>query len=129
MCDCFGLRRRRNAGNANGGTSESGAPAGTPASTESSSTESDQNEKLIVYTNANSDGRGEWLIEKAKGAGFDIEIVGAGGADLTNRLIAEKNNPIADVVYGLNNMLYENLKRKTLWLSLFQAGPVMLSRV
>ncbi|WP_201259358.1 extracellular solute-binding protein [Paenibacillus sp. LC231] len=101
-----------NAGNANDGTSESGASAGTPASSESSSTEPDQNEKLIVYTNANSDGRGEWLIEKAKGAGFDIEIVGAGGADLTNRLIAEKNNPIADVVYGLNNMLYENLKKE-----------------
>ncbi|GIO95579.1 iron ABC transporter substrate-binding protein [Paenibacillus lautus] len=101
-----------NAGNANSGTSESGAPAGTPAASESSSTEPVQNEKLIVYTNANSDGRGEWLIEKAKGAGFDIEIVGAGGADLTNRLIAEKNNPIADVVYGLNNMLYENLKKE-----------------
>ena len=112
-----------NAGNANTGTSE-----GTPAPSESSSNEPAQNEKLIVYTNANSDGRGEWLIEKAKGAGFDIEIVGAGGADLTNRLIAEKNNPIADVVYGLNNMLYENLKRKTLWLSLFQAGREMLSR-
>ena len=71
-----------------------------------------KNEKLIVYTNANSDGRGEWLVEKAKGAGFEIEIVGAGGADLTNRLIAEKNNPVADVVFGLNNMLYENLKRE-----------------
>lgn len=31
---------------------------------------------------------------------------------MTNRLIAEKNNPIADVVYGLNNMLYENLKKE-----------------
>jgi len=71
-----------------------------------------QNEKLVVHTNANSDGRGEWLIGKAKEAGFDIEIVGAGGASLTNRLIAEKNNPIADVVYGLNNMLYENLKKE-----------------
>ncbi|TLS54194.1 extracellular solute-binding protein [Paenibacillus antri] len=71
-----------------------------------------KNEKLIVYTNANSDGRGDWLVEKAKAAGFEIEIVGAGGADLTNRLIAEKNNPVADVVFGLNNMLYENLKKE-----------------
>jgi len=60
-----------------------------------------KNEKLIVYT-----------IEQAKKAGFDIEIVGAGGADLTNRLIAEKNNPIADVVFGLNNIFYENLKKE-----------------
>lgn len=105
-------------GGANGGNA-----AGTPASAETpaeSGTQSNepaaeqpsQNEKLIVYTNANSDGRGEWLIEEAKKAGFDIEIVGAGGADLTNRLIAEKNNPTADVVYGLNNMLYENLKKE-----------------
>ena len=38
--------------------------------------------------------------------------MGAGGADLTNRLIAEKNNPIADVVFGLNNIFYENLKKE-----------------
>nr|WP_262984098.1 ABC transporter substrate-binding protein [Paenibacillus ihbetae] len=99
-----------NAGNANTGDSGAAAPAGTSGT--DSSSEPAKNEKLIVYTNANSDGRGEWLIEQAKSAGFDIEIVGAGGADLTNRLIAEKNNPIADVVYGLNNMLYENLKKE-----------------
>lgn len=67
-------------------------------------------EKLIVYTNANSDGRGEWLVEKAKEAGFDIEVVGAGGGDLTNRLISEKANPVADVVYGLNHMFFEQLQ-------------------
>ncbi|ANY73723.1 ABC transporter substrate-binding protein [Paenibacillus ihbetae] len=99
-----------NAGNANTGDSGAAAPAGTSGT--DSSSEPAKHEKLIVYTNANSDGRGEWLIEQAKSAGFDIEIVGAGGADLTNRLIAEKNNPIADVVYGLNNMLYENLKKE-----------------
>lgn len=70
------------------------------------------NEKLTVYTNANSDGRGDWLVAKAKEAGFEIEIVGAGGAALANRLIAEKNNPVADVVFGLNNMFYENLKKE-----------------
>lgn len=65
---------------------------------------------LIVYTNSNSDGRGEWLVEQAAEAGFEIEIVGLGGADLTNRIIAEKNNPVADVVFGLNNMFFEQLK-------------------
>lgn len=65
---------------------------------------------LIVYTNSNSDGRGEWITEKAAEAGFEIEIVGLGGADLTNRIIAEKNNPVADVVFGLNNMFFEQLK-------------------
>lgn len=104
-----------NAGNTNASVSESPASA-APDKSESPSTEPVPNEKLIVYTNANSDGRGEWLAEKAEDAGFDIEIVGAGGADLTNRLIAEKNNPIADIVYGLNNMLYENLKKENVLL-------------
>lgn len=65
---------------------------------------------LIVYTNSNSDGRGEWITEQAAEAGFEIEIVGLGGADLTNRIIAEKNNPVGDVVFGLNNMFFEQLK-------------------
>ncbi|WP_026548897.1 extracellular solute-binding protein, partial [Arthrobacter sp. Br18] len=50
------------------------------------------------------------LEQHAEEAGFDIEIVGAAGGDATNKLIAEKNNPIADVVYGLNNVYYEQLK-------------------
>ena len=65
---------------------------------------------LIVYTNSNSDGRGEWITEQAAAAGLDIEIVGLGGADLANRIVAEKNNPVGDVVFGLNNMFFETLK-------------------
>jgi iron(III) transport system substrate-binding protein len=75
------------------------APSGPPSG-----------ETLIVYTNSNGEGRGEWLTQKAAGAGFKIEIVGAGGADATNKLIAEKNNPIADVAFGLNNMYFEQIK-------------------
>lgn len=99
-------------GNSNGNAAGTTPPANTPAASAPATNEPVKNEKLIVYTNANSDGRGEWLIEKAKSANFEIELVGAGGANLTNRLIAEKNNPIADVVFGLNNMLYENLKKE-----------------
>ncbi|KRE49868.1 extracellular solute-binding protein [Paenibacillus sp. Soil724D2] len=99
-------------GNTNGNTAGTTAPTSTPAASAPASKEPVKNEKLIVYTNANSDGRGDWLVQKAKDAGFEIEIVGAGGANLTNRLIAEKNNPVADVIYGLNNMLYENLKKE-----------------
>lgn len=75
------------------------APAGPPSG-----------ETLIVYTNSNGEGRGEWLTQKAAEAGFKVEIVGAGGADATNKLIAEKNNPIADVAFGLNNMYFEQIK-------------------
>lgn len=66
--------------------------------------------KLIVYTNSNSNGRAEWLTEKAQENGFDIEVVGQGGNDTTNKLIAEAGNPVADVVFGLNNMYFEQLE-------------------
>lgn len=70
----------------------------------------DEGGTLIVYTNSNSDGRGEWITAEAEEAGFDIEIVGLGGADLANRIVAEANNPVGDVVFGLNNMYFETLK-------------------
>ncbi|OUM97229.1 MAG: ABC transporter substrate-binding protein [Thermobacillus sp. ZCTH02-B1] len=102
-----------NGGNAGNGGSVSGENGGNGGNAGDAGDGGEvKNEKLIVYTNSNSDGRGEWWIEQARQAGFDIEIVGAGGADLTNRLIAEKNNPIADVVFGLNHMFFENLKKE-----------------
>ena len=70
----------------------------------------DEGGPLIVYTNSNGDGRGEWLTEQAEENGFEIEIVGLGGADLTNRIVAEANNPVGDVVFGLNTMFFETLK-------------------
>jgi iron(III) transport system substrate-binding protein len=100
-------------GNSSNSSNNSGNGGGNSAGSGDGASDGEvKNEKLIVYTNANSDGRGEWWIEQAKQAGFEIELVGAGGADLTNRLIAEKNNPIADVVFGLNNIFYENLKKE-----------------
>ncbi|TFD70532.1 extracellular solute-binding protein [Cryobacterium fucosi] len=74
------------------------------------SSSGDSSGTLIVYTNSNSDGRGEWVTAKAAEAGMKIEIVGLGGADLANRIVAEKNNPVGDVVFGLNNMFFETLK-------------------
>ena len=72
---------------------------------------SSKDDSIIVYTNSGSNGRSEFLKEYAKESGFDINIVSAGGTEVTNRLLAEKNNPIADVVFGLNNMEYEKLKK------------------
>jgi len=65
---------------------------------------------LIVYTNSNGDGKGEWITAEAAEQGIVVEIVGLGGADLANRIVAEKNNPVGDVVFGLNNMYFETLK-------------------
>lgn len=71
-------------------------------------------QSLVVYTNSGSNGRGDWLIEEAKKAGFDISVVEGGGGDIANRLLAEKNNPIADVVFGLSTLDYEKFKKEDL---------------
>lgn len=67
-------------------------------------------ETLVVYSNSVSDGRGEWLTEKASAEGFNLQFVDLGGGDIQNRLLAEKNNPVADVTFGLNNVFFEKLK-------------------
>lgn len=89
-----------------GGGSATPAASGEPSSAPAGGS----GETLVVYTNSNGEGRGDWLTAKAAEAGFKIEIVGAGGADATNKLIAEKNNPIADVAFGLNNMYFSQVK-------------------
>ncbi|WP_300362386.1 extracellular solute-binding protein [Fusobacterium sp.] len=73
-----------------------------------------KDDSIILYTNSGSNGRSEFLKEYAKENGFNLDIVSAGGTDITNRLLAEKNNPIADVIFGLNNMEYEKLKRENI---------------
>jgi iron(III) transport system substrate-binding protein len=86
-------------------------PTSPAASGDASSSQTGASgETLVVYTNSNGEGRGDWVTAKAAEAGFKIEIVGAGGADATNKLIAEKNNPIADVAFGLNNMYFSQIK-------------------
>lgn len=85
-----------------------------------------QDRSLIVYTNSGSDGRGDWLTEIAKEAGFDITVVHMTGGDLANRIIAERNAQIADVVWGLNALEYERIKTYDL---LLQFTPSWASEV
>lgn len=94
-----------------------------------SQSDASSEQSLVVYTNSDGDGRGEWLVEKAEEAGFQIEIVGAGGGDVTNRLLSEKANPVADVVFGLNHMFFEQLKAEDIlipyepvWANEIEAG-------
>lgn len=75
---------------------------------------SSKDDSIIVYTNSGSNGRDVFLKELAKENGFDINVVSGGGTDIANRLIAEKNNPIADVIFGLNNIEYEKLKKQNI---------------
>lgn len=72
-------------------------------------------ETVVLYSNAISDGRGEWIQERAREAGFDVQLVDDGGVAITNRIIAEQGNPQADVVFGLNQLL---------WADLVQAGAI-----
>ncbi|WP_078392747.1 extracellular solute-binding protein [Shouchella patagoniensis] len=69
---------------------------------------------IVVYSNATTDGGKEWWTEKAAEEGFTLEIVDGGGGEIINRLMAEQNQPIADVVWGLNNMYFERLKEAEL---------------
>lgn len=88
--------------------SENGATEGAAAV--------DRSEQLVIYTNGGTDGRAEWLQERAAKEGYNVQVVNIGGSDLTNRLIAEKNNSQVDLVYGLNAIEYEKLKKEDLLL-------------
>ena len=68
-----------------------------------------KDETIIIYSNAASDGRGDYFIEEAKKEGFNIEFVELGGTDLLNRLVAEKNAPVADFIFGLNQINFQTL--------------------
>lgn len=72
--------------------------------------EPDKSQQLIVYTNSGSNGRDAWLKDRAAESGYNVEVVQIQGGDLANRIIAEKNNPQADMVFGLNSIEYEKLK-------------------
>ena len=50
-------------------------------------------ETLTIYSNSVSDGRGDWLAERAAQDGFKIQYVDAGAAEVQNRLIAEASSP------------------------------------
>lgn len=65
---------------------------------------------LVVYTNSGSSGRDAWLIERAKQDGFNLAVLEEGAGAIQQRILAEKANPIADVVYGLNAIIWESLK-------------------
>ena len=67
-------------------------------------------ETVVLYSNAISGGRGEWLQERAaEEIGIDLQLVDAGGVAIRNRLVAERYNPLGDVVFGLNQLLWVDM--------------------
>lgn len=92
------------------------AASSTSASAASEVGSSGTGETLTIYTNSGADGRGEWLVERAAQDGFALQFIDAGAADTQNRLLAEKASPIADVVFGLNTIIWESLKAEDILL-------------
>ncbi|MCR9196540.1 MAG: extracellular solute-binding protein [Hyphomonas sp.] len=73
-----------------------------------------QAESLIVYTPQSPD-RLEVIEQLAEEKlGFDIEFVNMGGGAVYDRILAERNNPQADVIFGLIDFLTAGLKREGL---------------
>ncbi len=96
---------------------ETAAPAGETTAggqTAQPSGDVDRSQELIVYSNSTSTGQDEWLLKVAKEAGFNVQIVSIEGAALSDRLVAEKNNPVCDVVFGMNAVEFERLKSEDL---------------
>lgn len=80
------------------GPNDSGSPS-----------EDDGPKSLTVYAPMEGP-RAEYLTEQAKSElGIDVTFVVGGGGDLASRLIAEKNNPQADVVLGLGEAQMNSL--------------------
>ncbi|MDK1389936.1 extracellular solute-binding protein [Sinorhizobium sp. 8-89] len=71
---------------------------------------------LTIYSPQGGE-RAAWIAEQAKAAGHDIKLLNAGGGELFDRLLAEKNNPQADVVLGMVDTSMALLKKE----GLFQA--------
>lgn len=74
----------------------------------------DKSQEIVIYTNSASNGRAEWLKEQAAKEGYKLNIVDISGGELADRLIAEKNNAVADMVFGLNNLEFNRIKAENL---------------
>jgi len=70
---------------------------------------------IVLYSNALSDGRGDWIAERAlEDLGIVVLQVDGGGVDIANRLVAERDNPQADVLFGFNPMLWWQLEHNNI---------------
>ncbi len=93
---------------------EADTSADSGQETEAAAGQADRSKELVVYSNSTSNGQDEWLLKTAKEAGFNLQIVSIDGSALSDRLVAEKNNSVCDVVFGLNAVEYERLKSEDL---------------
>jgi len=64
---------------------------------------------IYIYSNSNAELFHDPLEAMAAEYGFVVRSVFAGGGAITDRLIAERHNPTANIVYGLNVFLRHSL--------------------
>lgn len=64
---------------------------------------------VLIYSNSLSDERNPWIEERANAAGFDVQFVEAGGGEILNRLLAEKDAVQADVTFGMDESSFMQL--------------------
>lgn len=82
--------------------------------------------KIVVATNGAGGGRGEWLKSEAAKAGFNIEVVSLGGADLTARVVKEVANPTINVAFGPSDDQFTFMKDAN---ALVEYTPVWADKV
>jgi len=71
---------------------------------------------VVIYSPQGGDERGPFIAARAREeAGLDVKFLSGGGGDLHDRLVAERNNPQADVVLGLIQPLMFSLKAQGLF--------------
>ena len=91
-------------------TESSSAAESSAASEQTPEPAASGERKLVVYSN--TDEAGATAMEEA-GAEIGIEVTIVrlgGGGDVIDRVMAEKNNPTADIVYGSNHIGLARLK-------------------
>lgn len=91
--------------------------AGTTAPAEVQETQAptvDRSKELVIYSNSTANGQDEWLINTAKEAGFNLIVETLNPTAVAERLRAEKNNPVCDVMFGYTPLVYESLKAEGL---------------
>ena len=69
---------------------------------------------LTIYTNSGSSGRADWLTQRAAEDGFKLAILEEGAGAVQQRIIGEAANPICDVVFGLNAIIWNDLISRNL---------------
>jgi len=75
------------------------------------------NRSLVVYSPQGGDDRGAWLVERAKkDIDVDIQFLTATGGELSARILAEKENPQADIVLGLVPTVMYQLKAENIFI-------------